>query len=768
MEVAEPIRDALRDYRTDFPASGPAGQLGKPAPHPLHRQTGLSHFLVISAFDSEPTFDLSTNKLLMSSLSVALHNSGSTLAAFAPIGVPRRGLYTGIMLVKPTGGNYGDLEIAFRSHVDVRAIKVSNTGDMLAIAEARLELDEEDDSVLAAARKSTRISACYSYRLSVGHAPSPEGVPSRSLPPLHIGNVAGTTLRHVQLDAYHPSISPDLDPEEPDPSAAPLWLISREWRPGPPQLTELLDHLNAEWTSWKRRQDSGRRTGLIGALMDDSPGGPAIVETADIHSTAVALFSWSAYEARGSRWSPHAESKPNSNKPSSSLDALLPRLASGATVPPDSFLWHLAHRLLDCASPSTSLTYRHTSVSSFLKAVWAEVLVALEQCLEQGAAVPGVNWSGSSDSDPGPSIDLRRALLHQKLSMLNCCIRERNKRVGQLDARRASTVLVPAPDPSSPTPGGWRRERSTSDESGSEPEEKPTVWRSGLGLRERGKKLLGFERREETGSGAWGDLLSTVEKNTKKEKGEANDGWSGDEAEGDVFYEADAEGQDMPASPEFSGSEDVAQQADYGTSFRSDSFIEVDRSAPKRSSLIVDEDAEHVEGELLDDDERSGASELWRDAGGNPIKLLAGGSFYIPEVQEHGHMTEDMVQSLEERLQNLGHGHEAAKARAEMQTAQLRSDMEAFKAANPHAVLEDFVRWHSPRDCTEITDDSGDVVGIQLSSRMLEPGNLWQSLWRKARRIPAVSQTPLFDFEGEAKKVMSDLWNLTPFDILNQ
>ena len=33
-----------------------------------------------------------------------------------------------------------------------------------------------------------------------------------------------------------------------------------------------------------------------------------------------------------------------------------------------------------------------------------------------------------------------------------------------------------------------------------------------------------------------------------------------------------------------------------------------------------------------------------------------------------------------------------------LQGGQLRSDMAAFKAANPGACFEDFVRWHSPRD----------------------------------------------------------------------
>jgi hypothetical protein len=52
-------------------------------------------------------------------------------------------------------------------------------------------------------------------------------------------------------------------------------------------------------------------------------------------------------------------------------------------------------------------------------------------------------------------------------------------------------------------------------------------------------------------------------------------------------------------------------------------------------------------------------------------------------------------------------------------------DMEAFKAANPFCVLEDFVRWHSPKDW--IVDASGKGT---LSERMIDSRNLWHQLWK--------------------------------------
>jgi hypothetical protein len=51
--------------------------------------------------------------------------------------------------------------------------------------------------------------------------------------------------------------------------------------------------------------------------------------------------------------------------------------------------------------------------------------------------------------------------------------------------------------------------------------------------------------------------------------------------------------------------------------------------------------------------------------------------------------------------------------------------MEAFKAANPFCVLEDFVRWHSPKDW--VVDATGKGT---LSERMIDSRNLWHQLWK--------------------------------------
>ncbi|KAJ3167034.1 Rab3 GTPase-activating protein catalytic subunit [Irineochytrium annulatum] len=145
------------------------------------------------------------------------------------------------------------------------------------------------------------------------------------------------------------------------------------------------------------------------------------------------------------------------------------------------------------------------------------------------------------------------------------------------------------------------------------------------------------------------------------------------------------------------------------------------------------------------------------------VLLRTGEPMRIPEVQEPGFMTEDMIFEQERIFEQLGCSDEAGKIRAKIQGRHLQSDMSSFKAANPHATIEDFVRWHSPRDWIE--GENGQEG--RMSSRMQEPNNLWQEIWRLARRIPASRQKPLFDHEKEAEKVFHYFETLTPFQILS-
>nr|XP_046232615.1 rab3 GTPase-activating protein catalytic subunit isoform X2 [Scatophagus argus] len=141
---------------------------------------------------------------------------------------------------------------------------------------------------------------------------------------------------------------------------------------------------------------------------------------------------------------------------------------------------------------------------------------------------------------------------------------------------------------------------------------------------------------------------------------------------------------------------------------------------------------------------------------------------YIPVTQEPAPMTEDLLEEQSEVLAKLGTSAEGTHLRARMQSACLLSDMESFKAANPGCVLEDFVRWYSPRDYIkeEEVDERGNrVMKGELSARMKIPGNMWVEAWETARAIPARRQRRLFDDTKEAEKVLHYLAMQKPADL---
>ncbi|GAB4849614.1 hypothetical protein Ancab_004408 [Ancistrocladus abbreviatus] len=154
----------------------------------------------------------------------------------------------------------------------------------------------------------------------------------------------------------------------------------------------------------------------------------------------------------------------------------------------------------------------------------------------------------------------------------------------------------------------------------------------------------------------------------------------------------------------------------------------------------------------------------------NLTMLETGEPIYAPVTQEGPLLTEDLIRENEEfvlRTGSVGAG-----------CSQLLSDMQAFKAANPGCILEDFVRWHSPPDWTEVDSlkeadgissggDSGSTRG-RLSDRMQKEGNLWRELWETAKPMPAVRQAPLFDEDLAVEGILTGLEDISPSELFEQ
>lgn len=80
-----------------------------------------------------------------------------------------------------------------------------------------------------------------------------------------------------------------------------------------------------------------------------------------------------------------------------------------------------------------------------------------------------------------------------------------------------------------------------------------------------------------------------------------------------------------------------------------------------------------------------------------------------------------LLADFSKRLVLTGSSSAGASARARWQGMLLASDMSAFKAANPGALLEDFVKWHSP---PYWEPDTKAPMGGRLSPRIVSPSSL--------------------------------------------
>ncbi|KAH9701883.1 Rab3 GTPase-activating protein catalytic subunit [Citrus sinensis] len=164
---------------------------------------------------------------------------------------------------------------------------------------------------------------------------------------------------------------------------------------------------------------------------------------------------------------------------------------------------------------------------------------------------------------------------------------------------------------------------------------------------------------------------------------------------------------------------------------------------------------------------------------GSMMLLKSYQSMHAPFTQDAPLMTEDMHEERLHAVEAFGNSFEFS---AQLERDILLSDMSAFKAANPDAVFEDFIRWHSPGDWLNDDGKENGPSGIpavedlkenwpprgRLSQRMSEHGNLWRKIWNEAPAVQASEQKPLLDPNREGEKILHYLETLRPNDLLEQ
>lgn len=113
-------------------------------------------------------------------------------------------------------------------------------------------------------------------------------------------------------------------------------------------------------------------------------------------------------------------------------------------------------------------------------------------------------------------------------------------------------------------------------------------------------------------------------------------------------------------------------------------------------SMVFDDDI--MFDRVLDEDEdcvsfEASSNETLPEPEGRKQRFAtneAGAELFIPFTQDSPHrfMTSDMLLEQETAFERMGTGKSAAAARAKMQSAHLKSDMQAFKAANPGCLMQ--------------------------------------------------------------------------------
>jgi len=350
------------------------------------------------------------------------------------------------------------------------------------------------------------------------------------------------------------------------------------------------------------------------------------------------------------------------------------------------------------AAPVGSFTYRLAVCVAVLNLyhgglwaiaqLWHVVMTELRTFLDLGKCLPRLSTS---------KVDYRSCLLHQKLQLLNCCISRRTTR---------------------------ERYKDVKDEDVSSEK---------------------FEHDSDPNEASSEDQLVSVESSKRQTSNDTFD----TAAELDTSNRSEIFSDD---SDEFFECDDTFDSA--SVEVKSDDVDSIQKNSPEikqedKKVTNISEETSKVAADTTNlTTPPKGRLHQLQD-----LKLLhVDAPLYVPVTQEQVLLTEDQLEEQAKLFSSLGDTQEGSKVRAKMQTASLQADMSAFKAANPGCVLEDFVRWYSPRD----------FVQGALSARMSLSDNLWITTWNSSPSIPARKQKRIFDDTKEAEKVLHFLANLNP------
>jgi len=132
----------------------------------------------------------------------------------------------------------------------------------------------------------------------------------------------------------------------------------------------------------------------------------------------------------------------------------------------------------------------------------------------------------------------------------------------------------------------------------------------------------------------------------------------------------------------------------------------------------------------------------------NSVLQSTGERLQAPALLAPALMTDDMIIQGDAVAASMSDPHE----RAELQGREIRSDIAAFKAANPHAEMQDFLSWR---------------VGIEGLNLDVFPKEWLEMCWAEATAEAAADQPQqLFIPDREAEMVLHYLENIEGTQLL--
>ncbi|KAL5005916.1 hypothetical protein ScPMuIL_017074 [Solemya velum] len=718
--------------------------------HCLCRWYGLQEFIVAApASNSDVIENESRMKLLMSSISIALHNTECKVPLFVQFQQWWRKIYSG-MCVMPD------------STVEYEMVHLKKLPSQYNHLEGLLDIFKGKLGSTVSPRPPVSVSVRFTYVLQEWvNSPWPQSPPdfSSSLE----GDVGCSDFRilpfgacedpvsELHLSCTWPSLSEDMIVENQvysdlDPLQAPQWTVRIQMTEDPQCL--LGEYLKNCLQLCHRKETTDELLGCLFTEDSDNDQGADISQALQRLTQPSVSYNMpsltTVMSQASSRLRIKAEEAP---VPTELLNEILLYLFPDAKdsentekegskdedsdeltedeMRHQTYFKQLSKDLK--SSPVNSVVHK-LAVSLFtvnyhhggLRAVahlWQEFVLEMRYRLENNYFISGVE-----NGQP----NMGSCLLHQKLQMLNCCIERKIKREqlhkGYTGRRHSTDVtdLIPTDDNYIGCPEDVSMETDDA---------------MNISVSETADNNESCENEHRASEQANMRLASNVDSSSE-----------------DEFFECAEENQSGRTEP-VAGAEMVARSEMAGENTIVQSMST--SSLASNTSFKISGIPQHrPEGRLTPCGD---------------LKLLRSGEqMYIPVTQEPSPMTEDMLDEQAEVLAKLGSSPEGTQLRAKMQSACLLSDMESFKAANPGCALEDFVRWYSPRDWIpnegEEPDNEMPLPGEkgQLSQRMLIPGNMWVEVWQSAQAIPAHRQKRLFDDTKEAEKILHFLSAMKP------